>query len=94
MKKSKIVLAIVLAVVLLIAVWNVPTFSWFSRPHSQNGAQAVLGGSNGAYSLNAFKLEAMARGENRVWTREEMEKGNEVIRLAVNRFIDKYEPKH
>lgn len=54
MKKSKIVLAIVLAVVLLIAVWNVPTFSWFSRPHSQNGAQAVLGGSNGAYSLNAY----------------------------------------
>jgi hypothetical protein len=39
-------------------------------------------------------MEAMARGENRVWTREDMEKGNEVIRLAVNRFIDKYEPKH
>ena len=39
-------------------------------------------------------IEAMARGENRVWTREDMEKGNEVIRLAVNRFIDKYEPKH
>ncbi|WP_316631619.1 hypothetical protein [uncultured Ruminococcus sp.] len=54
MKKSKVVLAIVLAVVLLIAVWNVPTFSWFSRPHSQNGAQAVLGGSNGAYSINAY----------------------------------------
>lgn len=54
MKKSKVIIAIVLAVVLLIAVWNVPTFSWFSRPHSQNGAQAVLGGSNGAYSLNAY----------------------------------------
>ena len=54
MKKSKVVLAIVLAVVLLIAVWNVPTFSWFSRPHSQDGAQAVLGGENGAYSINAY----------------------------------------
>ena len=54
MKKSKVVLAIVLAIALVIIVWNVPTFSWFSRPHSQNGAQAVLGGSNGAYSLNAY----------------------------------------
>lgn len=54
MKKSKVVLAIVLAVVLLIAVWNVPTFSWFSRPHSKDGAQAVLGGENGAYSINAY----------------------------------------
>ena len=54
MKKSKVVLAIVLAVVLLIAVWNVPTFSWFSRPHSQNGAQAVLGGDTGSYSINAY----------------------------------------
>ena len=54
MKKSKVVLAIVLAVVLLIAVWNVPTFSWFSRPHSQNGAQAVLGGDTGSYTINAY----------------------------------------
>ena len=55
MKKSKVVLAIVLAVVLLIAVWNVPTFSWFSRPHSKDGAQAVLGGNNdGSYSINAY----------------------------------------
>lgn len=54
MKKSKVVLAIVLAVVLLIAVWNVPTFSWFSRPHSKDGAQTVLGGENGAYSINAY----------------------------------------
>ncbi|WP_407386281.1 hypothetical protein [Ruminococcus sp.] len=54
MKKSKVVLAIVLAVVLLITLWNVPTFSWFSRPHSQNGAKTVLGGENGAYSINAY----------------------------------------
>lgn len=42
MKKSKIILAIVLAVVLLIAVWNVPTFSWFSRPHEEKGEKMVL----------------------------------------------------
>lgn len=54
MKKSKVVLAIVLAVALLITILSVPTFSWFSRPHSQNGAQTVLGGENGAYSINAY----------------------------------------
>ena len=54
MKKSKVVLAIVLAIALVIIVWNVPTFSWFSRPHSKDGAQAVLGGGNGTYSINAY----------------------------------------
>lgn len=54
MKKSKVVLAIVLAVVLLIAVWNVPTFSWFSRPHDQDGEKTVLGGGTGSYSINAY----------------------------------------
>lgn len=54
MKKSKVVLAIVLAVVLLITLWNVPTFSWFSRPHSQDGAQTVLGGDSGSYSIYAY----------------------------------------
>ena len=54
MKKSKVVLAIVLAVVLLIAVWNVPTFSWFSRPHDQDGEKTVLGGDSGAYSIYAY----------------------------------------
>ena len=54
MKKSKVVLAIVLAIALVIIVWNVPTFSWFSRPHSKDGAQAVLGGGTGSYTINAY----------------------------------------
>lgn len=54
MKKSKVVLAIVLAVALLITILSVPTFSWFSRPHAQDGAQAVLGGDSGSYSINAY----------------------------------------
>ncbi len=54
MKKSKVILAVVLAIVLLITILNVPTFSWFSRPHSHDGEKAVFGGDSGTYSLNAY----------------------------------------
>lgn len=54
MKKSKVILAIVLAVVLLITILSVPTFSWFSRPHDQDGERAVFGGESGSYSINAY----------------------------------------
>lgn len=46
MKKSKIILALVLAIVFIILCVNVPTFSWFSRPHSQSGEQMVLTSDN------------------------------------------------
>lgn len=32
MKKSKVILAIALAVILLVTIMNAPTFSWFTRP--------------------------------------------------------------
>ena len=54
MKKSKVILAIVLAVVLLITILSVPTFSWFSRPHDHDGERAVFGGESGSYSINAY----------------------------------------
>lgn len=54
MKKSKVILAVVLAIVLVITCLSVPTFSWFSRPHSRNGEKAVFGGESGVYSLNAY----------------------------------------
>lgn len=46
MKKSKIILALVLAIVFIILCVNVPTFSWFSRPHSQSGEKMVLSSDN------------------------------------------------
>ena len=46
MKKSKIILALVLAIVFIILCVNVPTFSWFSRPHNQSGEQMVLSSDN------------------------------------------------
>ena len=55
MKKSKVILAIALAVLLLVTVMNAPTFSyWFSRPHNQDGKEMVLGGDSGSYTVNAF----------------------------------------
>lgn len=60
MKKSKVIIAIVLAVVLVIVCMNVPTFSWFSRPHGQDGEKAMFGGSDGTYHINAFNGKNVA----------------------------------
>lgn len=54
MKKSRVVLAVVLAIVFVIVCVNAPTFSWFTRPNSQSGGQALFGGSNGTYSIYAY----------------------------------------
>lgn len=54
MKKSKIILALVLAIMIIVVSISVPTFSWFTRPHNQKGSQAVFGGNTGQYSLNAY----------------------------------------
>lgn len=54
MKKSKIILALVLAIMIIVVSISVPTFSWFTRPHNQKGSQAVFGGDTGTYSLNAY----------------------------------------
>ena len=60
MKKSKAILAIVLAIVLVLACLSVPTFSWFTRPNSHDGAKAVFGGESGAYSLYAYNGNGVA----------------------------------
>lgn len=46
MKKSKIILALVLAIVFIVICVNGPTFSWFSRPRSNSGDQMVLNSDN------------------------------------------------
>lgn len=52
MKKSKVILAIALAVVLVITCVSVPTFSWFTRPQSQSGEKMVLTGKNAYTAYN------------------------------------------
>ena len=52
MKKSKVVIAIALAVVLLISIISAPTFSWFSRGHSSSGASMVLTTQNAYTAYN------------------------------------------
>ncbi len=56
MKKSKVILAIVLAVVLLITILSVPTFSWFSRPQSQSGEKMVLNSDNVYTAYNGMNV--------------------------------------
>ncbi len=56
MKKSKVILAIVLAVVLLITIISVPTFSWFSRPHSLSGEKMMLTSNNAYTGYNGNKI--------------------------------------
>ena len=46
MKKSKIILAIALAVVFIITCISAPTFSWFTRPQSWAGKDMVLNSKN------------------------------------------------
>lgn len=46
MKKSRVILALALAVVFIITCMNVPTFSWFTRPKSQAGEDFVLKSKN------------------------------------------------
>lgn len=62
MKKSKIILALVLAIVFIILCVNVPTFSWFSRPHNHSGEQMVLSSDNHykAYNGESVTISTMS----------------------------------
>ena len=52
MKKSKVILAIALAVILLVTIMNAPTFSWFTRPGPKSGEQMVLSSKNAYNAYN------------------------------------------
>lgn len=59
MKKSKVILAIALAVILLVTCLCAPTFSWFTRPYppapaQSGGADAAAGNVLGLTSKNVY----------------------------------------
>ena len=56
MKKSKVILAVILAIVLVVTCVSVPTFSWFSRPHSNSGEQIVLNTDNNYTAYNGERV--------------------------------------
>ena len=62
MKKSKIILAVVLAAVLAITCISVPTFSWFTRPQSLSGEKMVLQNKNAytAYNGRGVTISTMS----------------------------------
>ena len=57
MKKSKVILAIALAVVFIITCMNVPTFSWFTRPQGLSGNEMVLKSKNEYKAYNGYKVK-------------------------------------
>lgn len=59
MKKSKVIIAIVLAVVFVMLCVSVPTFSWFTRPQSQTGEKMMLE-SKGNYTGYSGKSVTIA----------------------------------
>ena len=64
MKKSKVILAIALAVVFIITCMNVPTFSWFTRPQSKKGESMVLQSKNEYTAYNGKGIEIITAKSN------------------------------
>ena len=56
MKKSKIILAIALAIAIIVTCICVPTFSWFTRPHSLSGDKMMLENKNAYTAYNGMNV--------------------------------------
>lgn len=52
MKKSKIILALALAIMIIVTSISVPTFSWFTRPQKLSGEKMVLQNKNSYTAYN------------------------------------------
>ncbi len=64
MKKSRIAIAVILAVVLAVTCISVPTFSWFTRPQSQSGANMMLRTNNTYNVYNGYGVTVSTMGSN------------------------------
>ena len=62
MKKSKIILAVLLAAVLVMISVSVPAFSWFTCPHSLSGEKMILQSNNtySAYNGKSVTVSTMS----------------------------------
>ena len=66
MKKSKVILAVVLAILLVITCVSVPTFSWFTRGHTNSGDNMMLDNESGFINnsftaYNGYKSQKQSR---------------------------------
>lgn len=64
MKKSRIAIAVILAVVLAATCVSVPTFSWFTRPRSQTGEKMMLETNNTYNAYNGCDVTVSTWGYN------------------------------
>ena len=62
MKKSRIAIAVILAVVLAVTCVSVPTFSWFTRPQSQTGEKMMLETNNTYNAYNGYGVTVSTMG--------------------------------
>ncbi len=62
MKKSRIAIAVILAVVLAVTCVSVPTFSWFTRPQSQTGEKMMLETNNTYNVYNGYGVTVSTMG--------------------------------
>ena len=77
---------------LLLDCPNVEIYDFSSRVEWITDLNAYLDYSHHNGEISDALMRAMAVGDGRVASREDMEAGNERIRLAVDAFIERYEP--
>lgn len=64
MKKSKIILAIALAIAIIVTCICVPTFSWFTRPHSLSGDKMMLENKNAYTAYNGKNVTIVTKSSD------------------------------
>lgn len=77
---------------LLLSYPNVEIYDFSSRTDWILNLSQYFDYSHHSTDVSNAIMRAIANGENRVVSIEDMEQGNARIREAVNRFIDQYEP--
>ena len=78
---------------LLLQYPNVEIYDFSSRVEWITDLDSYFDYSHHSSAMSDAIMQAMAAGENRVLSAEEMDAGSERIRQAVNAFADEYEPK-
>ena len=77
---------------LLLSYPNVEIYDFSSRTDWIENLDNYFDFSHHSTEISDALMRAMAAGENRVLSAEEMDAGSEVIRAAAERFAEKYEP--
>ncbi|MBQ8094708.1 MAG: hypothetical protein IJ242_14220 [Clostridia bacterium] len=78
---------------LLLSYPNVEIYDYSSRTEWTENLSQYFDYSHHNTAVSNAVMRAIAAGENRILTLQDIERNNEGIRQSVERFIEKYEPK-